>query len=68
MPSVDSWFDIDLHDISTLDELEDKLDKDLADAIESLNAQWKSLSAEIDTYEESCTNTEKVSDFFETIL
>ena len=66
--SNDSSFSINIDGISTLDELEDRIDEHLTNLIDSLSLRWKSLSTEIDTYEKYCDNTEIVSNFYQTIV
>ena len=47
----DYSYSIDLTGITTLEELEDRIEEHLAATIASLNTQWEELAAEIDTYE-----------------
>lgn len=65
---ADSLYSIDLTGITTLDELEARIEAHLAAAIASLNAQWETLSAEIDTYDTYVANAERVSDFYQTVV
>ena len=55
-------------DLITLDELEVRIEEHLTSIIDSLSARWKALSAEIDTCEKYCDNTEKVSAFYQTVV
>lgn len=59
---------IDLTGITTLEELEARIEEHLAASIASLNTQWEELAAEIDTYEKYVENTERVSEFYETVI
>lgn len=61
-------YSINIDGILTLDELETRIEKDLDDAIASLYAQWETLKDEVDTYEKYCSNAERVSAFYETIV
>lgn len=48
---TDYSYSIDLTGITTLEELEARIEEHLAANIASLNSQWEELAAEIDTYE-----------------
>lgn len=61
-------YSIDLTGITTLDELETRIEEHLTATIASLNAQWEALAAEIDTYDKYVANTEMVSDFYQTVI
>ena len=65
---TDAAFGIDVTGITTIDELEEQVQKQLTDAIDSLSLRWKELSAELDTFKKYCENAERVSDFYETII
>ncbi len=65
--SADSSFNVDLEGITSLDELEDRIEEHLDNAISSLSSRWEALSTEIDTYEKYVDHPEKVSDFYQTI-
>ncbi|WP_026507304.1 DUF6591 domain-containing protein [Butyrivibrio sp. MC2013] len=62
-----SQFVIDLEGISSLDELEDRIEEHLSDCIESLSSRVEKLSAEIDSYDKYCKHSEEISDFYKTI-
>ena len=64
----DSSFGIDLTGITTIEELEIRIDEDIDDSIATLNASWESFSAEIDTYDKYLDNAEKVIDFYQTVI
>lgn len=66
--TTDSLFLIDVEGITTFDELEDCIEEHLSNTIESLVLRWETLSAEIDTYEKYCENSEMVSDFYQTVV
>ena len=66
-PTYDSYT-MDLTGITTLDELETRIEEHLASSIASLNSQWEALAAEIDTYEKYVENTERVSGFYQTVI
>lgn len=61
-------YSIDLTGITTLEELEARIEEHLASTIASLNEQWEALAAEIDTYEKYVENAERVSEFYETVI
>ncbi len=61
-------FSIDVTGITSLDELETKIEEDLSLSINYLESQWEALSIETDTYEKYCNNKEKVSAFYEIIV
>ncbi len=65
---TDSLCSVNLEGITTLDELEVRIKEHLDSAINSLASQWETLSAEIDTYEKYCENTEAVSSFYQTVI
>ena len=65
---ADYSYSIDLTGITTLEELEARIEEHLAATIASLNSQWENLAAEIDTYEKYVENTERVSEFYETVI
>ena len=65
---TDYSYSIDLTGITTLDELEARIEEHLAATIASLNSQWEALAAEIDTYEKYVANTEKISAFYQTVI
>lgn len=60
-------YSIDLAGITTLDELEARIEEHLAATIASLNSEWEALAAEIDTYDKYVANIEMVSDFYQTV-
>lgn len=60
---ADYSYSIDLTGVTTLEELEARIEEHLAASIASLNTQWKELAAEIDTYEKYVENAERVSAF-----
>lgn len=64
----DYTFDIDLDGITTLEDLEKRIEEHLASRITSLASRWEMLSVEIDTYYKYCDNTEKVSGFYQTVI
>ncbi len=64
----DSSFSVNLEGITTLDELEVRVEEHLDSVINALISQWETLSAEIDTYEKYCANTETVSAFYQTVI
>lgn len=59
---------IDLTGVTTVEELEARIEEHLASTIASLNEQWEALAAEIDTYEKYVENAERVSEFYETVM
>ena len=61
-------YSVDLTGVTTLEELETRIEEHLAASITSLNLQWEALAAEIDTYEKYVKNVERVSEFYETII
>lgn len=61
-------YSIDLTGVTTLEELEARIEERLASTIASLNEQWETLAAEIDTYEKYVENAERVSEFYETVI
>lgn len=61
-------YSIDLTGVTTLEELEARIEEHLAATIASLNEQWEALAAEIDTYEKYVENEERVSEFYETVI
>ena len=61
-------YSIDLTGVTTLEELEARIEEHLASTIASLNEQWEALAAEIDTYEKYVENAERVSEFYETVI
>ena len=65
---TDYSYDINLNGVTTLDELEDRIDEDLTKGIDFLNSQWETLSAEIDTYQKYVDNKDRVSGFYEFIV
>lgn len=65
---ADYSYSIDLTGITTLEELEARIEEHLAATIASLNSQWENLAAEIDTYEKYVENAERVSAFYETVI
>ena len=65
---TDYAYSIDLTGITTLDELEARIEEHLAANIASLNSQWEELAAEIDTYEKYVENSERVSEFYQTVI
>lgn len=66
--STEYTFDIDLTGITTLEDLETRIEEHLASNIASLASRWEALSVEIDTYDKYCDNSEKVSAFYETVI
>lgn len=65
---ADSSYTIDLTGITTLEELETRIEEHLAATIASLNTQWEELATEIDTYEKYVENAERVSEFYQTVI
>ena len=65
---ADYSYSIDLTGVTNLEELEVRIEEHLAATIASLNSQWENLAAEIDTYEKYVKNTERVSEFYETVI
>ena len=65
---ADSSYAIDLTGITTLEELETRIEEHLAATIAALNTQWEELATEIDTYEKYVENAERVSEFYQTII
>lgn len=65
---ADDAYTIDLTGITTLEELETRIEEHLAATIASLNTQWEDLSAAIDTYQKYVENTEQVSAFYQTVV
>jgi len=65
---ADYSYSIDLTGITTLEELEGRIEEHLAATNSSLNSQWEDLAAEINTYEKYVENTERVSEFYETVI
>ena len=65
---ADSSYAIDLTGITTLEELETRIEEHLAATIASLNTQWEELTTEIDTYEEYVEKAERVSEFYQTVI
>lgn len=63
-----SGFNFDVEGITTIDELETRIEEHLDSLIKSLYSRWEALSAEIDTYEKYCDNVTKVSEFYETVI
>ena len=64
----DYSYSIDLTGVTTLEELETRIEEHLAVTIASLNTQWEELAAEIDTYEKYVENVERVSAFYQTVI
>ena len=65
---ADNSYTIDLTGITTLEELETRIEEHLAATIASLNGQWEALAAKIDTYQKYVENTEQVSAFYQTVI
>lgn len=65
---ADYSYSIDLTGVTTLEELEARIEEHLAASIASLNTQWEELAAEIDTYEKYVENAERVSAFYQTVI
>lgn len=65
---TDFSYSIDLTGVTTLEELEARIEEHLAATIASLNSQWEALAAEIDTYEKYVEKSEMVSDFYLTVV
>lgn len=65
---ADNSFTMDLTGITTLEELETRIEEHLASTIASLNAQWEALAATIDTYQKYVENAEQVSSFYQTVV
>ena len=61
-------YSIDLTGVTTLEELEARIEEHLVSTIASLNEQWEALATEIDTYEKYVENAERVSEFYETVI
>ena len=61
-------FSISLDRITTLEDLESRIEEQLANSITSLESRWEALSVEIDTYDKYCDNSEKVSEFYQTVI
>ncbi len=62
-----SQFSIDLEGVTTLDDLEKRIEEHLAGCIDSLNARAEELRNEIDSYDKYCSEKDKVSDFYKTV-
>lgn len=65
---ADNSYTMDLTGITTLEELETRIEEHLASTIASLNAQWETLAATIDTYQKYVENTEQISSFYQTVI
>lgn len=65
---TENTFDIDLDGITTLEDLETRIEEHLANSIASIASRWEALSVEIDTYDKYCANSEKVSEFYQTVI
>ena len=65
---TDYAFDIDLDGITTLEDLETRIEEHLASSITSLASRWEALSVEINTYDKYCDNSEKVSEFYQIVI
>ncbi len=63
-----SEFNADVEGITTIDELETRIEEHLDSLIESLYYRWEALSVEVDTYEKYCDEVTKVSEFYETVI
>ena len=61
-------FEINLEGVTSIEELEARIEEHLQERIDALYSQWEELSAETDTYEKYCKNAETVSDFYQTII
>ncbi len=60
--------EIDTEGITTLTELDERIDEYATETIDSLKTRWKALSEEVDTYQKYCDNSQKVSDFYKALL
>lgn len=65
---TDYSYTIDLTGITTLEELETRIEEHLAATIASLNSQWEDLAAEIDTYQKYVENAQRVSAFYQSVI
>ena len=65
---VNSSYDIDLTGVTTLDELETRIEEHLTTVLNALNGRWEAFAAEIDTYEKYVANAEKVAEFYESVI
>ena len=61
-------YSIDLTGVTSLEEMEARIEEHLASTIDSLNTRWEDLAAEIDTYEKYVENAERVSGFYQTVI
>lgn len=61
-------YSIDLTGVTSLEEMEARIEEHLASTIDSLNTRWEDLAAEIDTYEKYVKNAERVSGFYQTVI
>ena len=57
-----------LEGITTVEELEPRIEEHLEGLITSLCSDWESFSEEIDTYEKYCENSQTVSDFYQMLV
>ena len=53
--------------VSTVEELEGIVEKDVTDTLDGLRAEYEQLTAEIDTYDKYVENIEKVNEFYNRI-
>ncbi len=53
--------------VNSIEDLQEVIEKDVADTVEGLNTEYDKLVAEIDTYDKYVKNTKKVSDFYNKI-
>ncbi|MDO4486337.1 MAG: hypothetical protein Q4C46_07060 [Bacillota bacterium] len=53
--------------VNTIEELEEIVQKDVADTVDGLRAEYDQLTAEIDTYDKYVKNTAKVNEFYNRI-
>ena len=63
----DTQFSINLEGVSTLEDLETRIEEHLAGCIASLNARAEALRKEIDSYDKYCSEKDKVSAFYATV-
>lgn len=65
---VDYSYTIDLTGVTSLEDLEVRIEEHLASTIASLNSQWETLAEEIDTYVKYVEDTERVFAFYQTVI
>ena len=63
----DQSYEINLEGITSLEELEARIEEHLDKCIGALYSKWEKLSTKTDTYEKYCKNAVEVSDFYQLI-